>query len=82
MADELVNPTRHPFGESMGLDDEKRRLSFAQYLLNDTEALEGEKLFRQPSDVIGDDKFRSQIIVVDGRLTARKRGRPQSSNGR
>ena len=78
--DEMVDPTRHPFWESMGRDDQNRRAAFARYLLNDEEALEDEKLFRRASEIIGDDKFHSQITVDFGRLTARKRGRPRSSS--
>ena len=79
VADELVDPARHPFWESMGHDDRNRRESFTRYLLNEEDALEDEEFFRGSSDTIGDDKFRSQITVDSGRLTARKRGHPRSS---
>jgi hypothetical protein len=67
-----VDPARHPFWDSMNSTGQECQAVFARYLLNDIEAAEDEDLFRRHGDVIGGNKFRSQVATVVGQINSQE----------
>jgi len=62
----------------MGSDDDERRNTYQQYLLDERERAIDEDLFRSNRKAIGDNKFLGNVDWQYGRVSARKVGRPRS----
>ena len=66
----------HPFRQCMGDDEPQRRRRYREYLLGEKDAAEDDKLFSSKRIAhIGDAAFRAALVLINGRMSPRKKGR-------
>jgi putative transposase len=73
-ADRLIAPARHPYRENWGKTEKQCRINYMAYI-NNSEDDDQKDMFTSAGACLGDDKFKSSIQLVSGRLMSRKRGR-------
>ena len=71
--DELIKPSRHP-RENWGKTEEECRRNYRNYL-NSRQDDEERDIFTEGGKCLGDEDFKSNLQLVSGRLTSRKKGR-------
>jgi putative transposase len=77
--DGLVEVNRHPIWGDLSRRQHKRRRAYAAFLGDEAASQQDEPEFRSSAQVIGDEAFLANARRVNGRPTARGRGRPRST---
>jgi REP-associated tyrosine transposase len=72
--EKLINPSRHPYRLNWGNNEEECSRNYRKYI-NNSQDDEEREFFSSGGAVLGDKKFKSNIQLIDGRLSARKRGK-------
>lgn len=72
-ADELIAPLRHP-RHNWGNSEEECRRQYRAYISNNQDDEERD-IFTKGGNYLGDEEFKSNLKLVSGRFTSRKRGK-------
>jgi putative transposase len=73
-ADILIDPSRHPYRLNWGKSEEEYRRNYKSYISSRQDDDE-RKIFTEGGRCLGDEEFKSNLKLVLGRLTARKKGK-------
>lgn len=72
--DNLIQPSRHPYRKNWGDTEEECRRNYGEYI-GSCQDDDERNIFTDGGYCLGDERFKSGLKLVQGRLTARKKGK-------